>query len=357
MAGDLRKESFGTTPQGEAVERYTLVNAHGTTVSFMTYGGIVTEIRVPDRAGRPANVVLGFARLEDYLAGHPFFGALAGRYANRIAKGRFVLDGEEHRLATNGGACSLHGGRVGFDKRVWRAEAVMADGAPAVRLAYLSPDGEEGYPGNLDVRVTYGLSDANEFRIDYRATTDRPTVVNLTNHSYFNLAGEGSGDILGHVVRLNAGAYTPVDPDLIPTGEVAPVAGTPFDFREPVAIGARIRMAHPQLARGRGYDHNFVLDGPHGGAPRLAAEVLEPGSGRTLTVRTTEPGVQFYTGNFLEGRLAGASGRLYRQSDGFCLETQHFPDSPNQAAFPSTVLRPGETWQSTTIFAFGTMPG
>lgn len=357
MAKGLQKEPFGTLADGTAVERYTMTNANGVEVSLLTYGGIVTAIRVPDRTGKRDNVVLGFSKLEDYVAQNPYFGTITGRYANRIASGRFTIEGREYQLAVNNGPNALHGGKAGFDKKVWQArEASAADGI-AVALAYRSPDGEEGYPGNLDVRVTYTLTDADELRIDYHATTDRPTVVNLTNHSYFNLAGDGSGDVLGHELHLNASAYTPVDATLIPTGTIAKVEGTPFDFRAPKPIGRDIRDGDEQLVRGHGYDHNFVLDQPQPGALVLAARVREPATGRVLEVRTTEPGVQLYTGNFLDGTLVGAAGKIYRMSDGFCLETQHFPDSPNQPNFPSTLLRPGEEFTSTTVYRFSVDQG
>jgi aldose 1-epimerase len=291
-------------------------------------------------------------KLEDYVAQNPYFGTITGRYANRIANARFALEGHEYRLAVNNGPNALHGGKAGFDKKVWRAEEASSPDGVAAVLSYRSPDGEEGYPGNLDVRVTYTLTDADELRIDYRATTDQPTVVNLINHSYFNLAGDGSGNVLGHELRLAASGFTPVDATLIPTGAIAKVAGTPFDFQTPKPIGRDIRMGDEQLVRGRGYDHNFVLDKPQAGALSLAARVREPRSGRVMEVHTTEPGVQLYTGNFLDATLVGAAGKVYRQSDGFCLETQHFPDSPNQPSFPSTLLRPGEEFKSTTVFRF-----
>jgi aldose 1-epimerase len=303
---------------------------------------------VPDRDGRPANVVLGFDRLQGYLDHpDPYFGALIGRYGNRIAEGSFTLDGAEHRLPVNNGANSLHGGETGFDRRLWTATPFDS----GLELRLVSPDGDQGYPGTLNVTVRYTLTVENALRIDYLATTDAPTVVNLTNHSYFNLAGEGTGDVYDHLLQLDASQFTPVDAGLIPTGEIAPVAGTPLDFREPVAVGERIRAGHAQLEHAGGYDHNWVLDRPAEGLTR-AARVSEPTTGRVLTVHTTEPGVQFYSGNFLDGTMRGTGGRLYRQGDGLALETQHFPDSPNQPAFPSTVLRPGETYRSTTVYEF-----
>ncbi len=350
----IASEPFGTA-NGQPVDRYTLTGASGMRVRILTYGGIVQSIEIPDASGEVANVCLGFGTLEEYLAPNPFFGALIGRFANRIAGGRFTLDGATYALPVNQGPNSLHGGAQGLDKHVWLASP--EDGGDEVRLTlrHVSPDGDQGYPGTLAVAVTYSLGKANELRLDYHATTDRPTVVNLTNHTYFNLAGEGVGDVEDHVLTLNAGAYTPVDGALVPTGEIATVAGTPLDFREPRRIGDRIREASEQLRSARGYDHNYVIDRPtRDGAVVLAAHVVHPASGRVLEVHTTEPGVQFYTANFLDGSLRGTSGRTYRQTDGFTLETQHFPDSPNQPDFPSTVLRPGESWSSTTVFRFST---
>ena len=351
-AKGIDKEPFGQLTDGTAIDRYRLTNANGMEVEFITYGGTVTAIRTPDRDGKLANVVLGFARLEDYEAKNPYFGSIVGRYANRIANARFDLEGVTYQLAVNNGPNALHGGEVGFDKRVWTAKETASPDGLAVVLSYRSPDGEEGYPGNLDVQVTYTLTDADEFQIDYQATTDKPTVVNLTSHSYFNLAGEGSGSIEGHELMLNASAYTPVDATLIPTGALDKVAGTPFDFTQPTLLGARLRDGHEQLVRGQGYDHNFVLDKPAPGAMSLAARVHEPTSGRMMEIYTTEPGIQLYTGNFLDGTLLGPAGKTYRQGDGFCLETQHFPDSPNKPSFPSTLLKPGETFRSTTMHRF-----
>jgi len=345
----VEKQPFGKTADGTPVDLYTLTNSKGVRVAITNYGGIVVSLFTPDRNGNPGDIVLGFERLEDYLKGHPYFGAIIGRYGNRIAKGRFTLDGVEYKLAQNNGENHLHGGLVGFDKKVWKARDFVDAEGQHLELRYTSPDGEEGYPGNLDVTVTYSLNEQNQLRIDYVATTDKPTVVNLTNHSYFNLAGEG--DILGHLLRLNADYFTPVDAGLIPTGELRPVKGTPFDFTEPTPIGARIEQDDEQLRYGRGYDHNFVLRGG-GGSLAEAAEVYEPKTGRVLRVLTTEPGVQFYTGNFLDGTLRGKYGRVYHRRTGFCLETQHFPDSPNKPHFPSTVLRPGQTYRSTTIYEF-----
>jgi aldose 1-epimerase len=342
---------FGKTPEGVEVRLYTLQNAHGMRATVTNYGGIVTSLEVPDRAGRPGDVVLGFDSLEGYLRGSPYFGAIVGRYANRIAGARFTLDGRAHRLAANDGANALHGGARGFDKVVWEATP-FPDSAPAgLRLHYVSADGEEGYPGRLDVTVTYEVTNANELRITYRATTDKATVVNLSHHGYFNLAGRAAPDILRHELLLAADRYTPVSATLIPTGDLAPVDGTPFDFRTATAIGARIAAADRQLRYGKGYDHNFVVLGTPGSL-RLAARLRDPESGRTMEVLTTEPGIQFYSGNFLDGTLTGKGGVTYGHRAGLCLETQHFPDSPHHAAFPSTVLRPGETFRSETVYRF-----
>lgn len=349
----IEKFPFGQTKEGRSVDQFRLSNSKGVEVAVVTYGGIVTSIRTPDKAGKLADIVLGFSSLEGYLGSHPYFGALIGRYGNRIAKGEFKLNGKTYKLARNNNGNSLHGGEMGFDKVVWTVKDVQnAASDQSVTLAYRSVDGEEGYPGNLDVTVRYSLNEANELKLEYFAVTDQPTVTNLTNHSYFNLRGEGEGDILGHVAMLNAESYTPVDAGLIPTGQIASVAGTPFDFRTPTAIGARIDADHPQLKAGGGYDHNWVLDRAGGGLS-LAARITEPDSGRVLEVETTEPGIQFYCGNFLDGTLKGKSGRLYARRSGFCLETQHFPDSPNQPGFPSTVLEPGRELRSATVFRFG----
>jgi aldose 1-epimerase len=321
--------------------------APGIEVDVLPRGAILRAVRVPDRDGVMGNVVLGFAAPEAYAENPAYFGALCGRYANRIARGRFTLDGQEHVLSVNEPPNHLHGGTTGFDQREWTAAPA---GDHAVRLSYVSPDGEEGYPGRLEVEVTYAVA-PGQLRLDYRARTDAATVVNLTNHSYFNLAGEGTGSVLDHELELFASAYTPIGPGGIPTGEIAPVAGTPFDFTRPWRIGERLRENDAQLLAGRGYDHNWVLDGE---GLRLAARVREPVSGRLLTVSTTEPGVQFYSGNLLDATLVGASARIYRSGDGLALEAQHFPDSPNHPAFPSTVLRPGEEWRSTTVWVFST---
>ena len=356
----MEKRFYGTTSDGTAVEEFTLTNSSGVEVGIINYGAIITRVIVPDRRGQRANVVLGFDDLEGYEAhNQAFFGCVAGRYANRIANGRFVLDGTTYTLAQNNGPHALHGGMQGFDKRVWQAEAVTTGRGPAVKLSYVSPDGEEGYPGTLEATVTYTLTESDELWMDYTAITDRPTIVNLTNHSYFNLAGPGVGTIDNHVLMLNADRYTPVDAGLIPTGELAAVAGTPFDFRSPRLIGPGQRSSHPQIRLGRGYDHNFVLSRSSldDTSLLLAAVVYEPMSGRRLEVFTTEPGIQFYAGNFLgqwseAAPYPGHGGVVYRQGDGLALETQHFPDSPNQPAFPSTVLRPGDTYRTTTLLRF-----
>jgi aldose 1-epimerase len=351
----ISKEFFGTTPTGERVDRYTLSNGR-MRVRILTYGGILQTIEVPDRRGRLGNVTLGFDNLADYVAKSPYFGCITGRYANRIAEGQFTLDGVTYSLPINNPPNSLHGGDVGFDKHVWAATEIRNKNTVGLRLTFTSPAGDQGYPGTLQSTVTYTLTADNGIKMDYRATTSAATVVNLTNHAYFNLAGEGSGTIENHKLTLNARKYTPVDATLIPTGSLDPVAGTPMDFTRSTAIGARIRDGFPQLVIGRGYDHNYVLDRRDNGYTKLefAARVEDPASGRVLTIVTTEPGIQFYSGNFLDGTLVGTSGRMYRQGDGFALETQHYPDSPNQPAFPSTVLRPGQVYQTTTIYQFST---
>lgn len=344
---DMFKEDFGSLPDGTVVELYTLYNSAGLRARIMTYGAILVSLEVPDRDGRLADITLGYDSLEGYLETTPYFGAIVGRYGNRIAKGAFTLDGVEYTLAANNGENHLHGGIRGFDKVVWKAEPLREDRAVGVRMTYLSPDGEEGYPGNLASTVTYWITEDNELKITYEATTDKATPVNLTHHSYFNLAGQGTGDILGHELQLFADRYTPVDEGLIPTGELRPVAGTPFDFTEPHTIGERIARVPG------GYDHNFVLTAG-GGQLALAARVYEPTSGRVMEITTTEPGIQFYAGNFLDGTIAGKVDKVYHKHYGFCLETQHFPDSPNKPEFPSTILRPGETYLSQTIHRFTT---
>jgi aldose 1-epimerase len=352
----IRRASFGQLADGRPVDMFTISSGHGCTIRTMPYGAAIVSLRVPDRRGVEDDVVLGFDTLDGYISRNQYFGVVVGRYGNRIAHGRFALDGRTYALATNNGPNHLHGGVKGFDKALWSAEPFEQDGAAGVVYTHVSPDGDEGYPGTLRVRVTYTLSAANELKVDYEATTDKATPVNLTQHSYFNLAGDGSSDVLGHELTLDADRYTPVDETLIPTGELAPVEGTPFDFRQPTLIGARIDGTHPQLKIANGYDHDFVINGWTPGPSHSlhrAARVVEPTSGRTLEVSTTEPGVQFYSGNFLDGSTTGKSGRAYGRRHGFCLETQHFPDSPNHPNFPSTILRPGETYRSTTVFAFG----
>lgn len=353
FAASIQKQTYATTTGGREVDEYTLTNANGMEVKIITYGGIITSIKVPDRNGKMANVALGFDNLADYETKSPYFGCITGRYANRIAGGQFTLDGQAYTLALNDGVNTLHGGKLGFNKHVWKATPITGDEV-GVKLTYTSPDGEEGYPGNLSVTVVYTLTNDNAIRMDYTATTDAPTIINLTNHSYINLAGEGSGSIYDHILTINADAYTPVSASLIPTGELAPVQGTPFDFRYPKPIGPGQRSNHEQIVIGRGYDHNWVLNRTSADdtSMMLAANVYEPVSGRGWEVWTTEPGIQFYAGNFLDGTLIGSSGHLYRQSDGLALETQHYPDSPNQPDFPSTTLMPEDTYQTTTIYKF-----
>jgi len=350
---------FGATADGKPVSLVTMTSGHGVTVKFMSYGGTITEIITPDRQGRPANITLGYASLREYetkgVEGGMYFGALIGRYANRIAKGHFSLDGQDYTLATNNPPNSLHGGAKGFDKQVWDVQPGAASGrAVSAVLRLTSPDGDEGFPGKLDVTVTYTLSDDNAFSIQYRATTDKHTVLNLTNHAYFNLAGAGSANgVFQQVLTVNADRYTPTDKTSIPLGQNAAVQGTPFDFRKPTAIGARLRSDDEQLIWAQGYDHNWVLNKQGStAAPQFAARAYDPASGRTLECLTTEPGVQIYTSNFLKGIYAG-NGGVYRQTDAFTLETQHFPDSPNQPNFPTTELKPGQTFDSTTVFRFG----
>ncbi|CAH0267747.1 Aldose 1-epimerase [Massilia sp. Bi118] len=345
----ITQAPFGSLPDGAPVTEYTLVNRHGMRVAILDFGGIIRRIHVPDRDGRFADVALGFDELEPYLGASPYFGALIGRYGNRIAKGRFVLDGHKYELATNNGNNHLHGGDRGFDKVLWQAEAVGGE----LRLRYFSPDGEEGYPGNLDARVVYSLTDDNEIVVRFSATTDKPTPVNLTQHSYFNLAGiEGCGDILGHEILIDAAGFVPIDAESIPLGGVRPVEDSAFDFRQARTIGSRIGEQDEQLANGQGYDHCFVLDRPAGGrALARAVRVRDPGSGRVLELLTQEPGVQFYSGNFLDGTLAG-KGCAYPFRGGFAIEPEHFPDSPNQPDFPNTILRPGQTYATESRFRF-----
>ena len=347
----VTKQSFGKTEAGENVDLYTLRNTNGVEAKITNYGGIVVSLKVPDRSGKFDDVVLGFNDLDNYLKPGPYFGALIGRYGNRIAKGRFTLNGVEYKLAVNNGENHLHGGIKGFDKVVWTGNELKTKAGPAVALTYLSKDGEEGYPGNLNVRVVYTLTNNNELRIEYSATTDKDTVTNLTHHSYFNLAGEGNGDILNTRVTINGNRFVPTDAGSIPLGELRKVSGTPFDFLTAHAIGERINQDDEQLKLGNGYDHTWVINGRQG-VMRLAATAFEPTSGRVMQVWTTEPGMQFYTGNFLDGTLTGKAGKLYPRRSGFCFETQHYPDSPNQPTFPTTTLKKGATYRSTTIYRF-----
>jgi len=346
----IKKQAFGTVPEGR-VDLYTMTNSRGMEVRAMNYGGIIVSLRVPDKKGVLADVVLGFDTLDAYLNNKPYFGAIIGRYANRIANGKFTLNGAGYRLARNNGMNSLHGGLKGFDKVLWRGEQFENNQGIGVVFTYTSKNGEEGYPGNLKAKVTYTLTDQSELQIEYQATTDEATPVNLTNHSYFNLVSEGNGDILKHNLILNADRFTPVDSTLIPAGELRSVAGTPFDFTKPTAIGARIDTNNEQLAIAHGYDHNFVLS-RKGSGLELAGRVHEQQTGRALEVYTTEPGVQFYTGNFLDGTITGKHGHAYNKHAGLCLETQHFPDSPNHSNFPWTILKPEQTYNSRTVYKF-----
>jgi len=353
MSSNLNKESFGKLPDGTEVFSYTLSNKNGVEVKVTNYGATITSIKVPDRNGKFDDVTLGYDSIDGYVAKNPHMGSLAGRYANRIAKGEFKLNGKTYTLAKNNGENHLHGGPNGFYKQIWAASEVESKDGAAVQMKYLSKDGEENYPGNLDVTVTYTLTNDNELKIEYQATTDKDTILNLTNHSYFNLAGAGNGDILKHQVKINAKEFTPVDKTMIPTGKIEPLAGTPMDFSTLTPIGERIDQNYEQLVIGKGYDHNYVLSN---GADLKAqdVEVYEPGSGRVMEVFTDQPGVQLYTGNFLDGSITGKGGKVYKQRYGFCLETQHFPDSPNKPNFPSVVLKPGEKYQTTTIYKFST---
>jgi len=352
-APPIQKAPFGQTADGQAVDIYTLTNKNGLEARIMTYGATVVLLKAPDKNGKFEDVVLGFDKLDPYLAGVPYFGATIGRFGNRIANGQFELDGKTYQLPKNNGPNSLHGGDKGFDKRVWSAKPVEAKGGPEVRLTYVSADGEAGYPGKLTVQVTYQLRNDNALAIAYRATTTKPTVINLTNHSYFNLSGDVDHPILDEVLTINADRFTPVNATLIPTGVLQPVAGTPFDFRKPTVIGAHIDDNNEQIHYGPGYDHNWVLVKPKPGAMTTAAVVSDPISGRVLEVKTTEPGLQFYSGNFLDGQPAG-KGTVFKHRTGLTLETQHYPDSPNEPSFPSTVLRPGQTYVSQTVYVFRT---
>lgn len=350
-ANQISQQPFGQTPDGRKVTLYTLRNSKGAEARISNYGGLVTSLKMPDRNGKLADVVLGYDDLAGYLKETPYFGAIIGRYGNRIAKGEFTLNGEHYKLATNNGPNALHGGLKGFDKVVWEPKVIVSPDGPALELKYVSADGEEGYPGRLSVTAVYTLTDDNALKLEFSATTDKDTVVNLTQHSYFNLAGRG--DILNHVVMIPADRFTPVDETLIPTGELRLVQGTPFDFRVPTAIGARINQDNEQLKFGGGYDHNWVLNKPLG-KYGLAARVTEPITGRVLEVYSTEPGLQFYTGNFLEGTITGKDGWVYQKRSAFCMEPQHYPDSPNQKNFPSVVLKPGQTYRHTMMYKFST---
>jgi aldose 1-epimerase len=347
-----KKESFGKTPDGKPVDVYILTNSHGLEARVMNFGAIILSLRVPDRNGKLDDVVLGFDSLEPYFTNNPHFGSIIGRYANRIANGKFILGGVEYTLPKNDGPNTLHGGVKGFDKVLWQAEPSENNNTSlALVLRYTSKDGEEGFPGNLKTKVTYTLTDSDELVIDYEATTDKPTPVNLTSHGYFSLAGQGTGDVLAHELLINADRFTPVDKNLIPATELRPVKGTPLDFTKSNPIGARINDNYEQLVLAHGYDHNFVIN-RKGSGLELAARVHEPSTGRILEIHTTEPGVQFYSANFLDGTITGKQGRVYKQHYAFCLETQHFPDSPNHPSFPSTILSPGQTYHSRTVYKF-----
>ncbi len=357
FAVDVPKaEPFGKMPDGTEIQAFTLTNKNGIKLRAITYGAIVLSLETPDRNGKLADIVLGYNTLEEYIKDTPYFGAVVGRYGNRIAGGKFSLDGTTYTLATNnepgGMKCSLHGGLKGFDKVVWHGEGLVKNGVQSVKFSYTSKDGEEGFPGTVELSVIYQLTDDNQWRIDYEAKTDKASPLNVTQHSYFNLKGEGNGDILEHELVFKASRFTPVNAGLIPTGELRAVTNTPFDFTTAHRIGERVKGDDEQIRFGGGYDHNWVLDSQDGSLA-LAAIVTEPSSGRTMEVLTTEPGLQFYCGNFLDGKLMGKSGKAYQFRNGFCLETQHYPDSPNQPSFPSTILRPGKTWTSTTVYRFG----
>ncbi|HMK21862.1 MAG TPA: aldose epimerase family protein [Terriglobales bacterium] len=350
----MKKQPFGKLSDGREVDLYTLTNKKGMEVVITNFGGIVVSLKVPDRAGKVDDVVLGYDSLDGYLTNKAFFGATIGRYGNRIGHAKFTLDGKAYTLLNNDGDNILHGGPEGFSKRLWTAKDVSGQRGSALELTYLSKDGEEGFPGNLSAKVVFTLTDTNELVIDYSATTDKDTVVNLTNHSYFNLAGQGNGDVLRYILTIPGDKITAVDAALIPTGELRPVAGTPFDFTKETPIGERINQGDPQITIGKGYDHNWVLTSGGSASPAVVAEAYEPTSGRVLRVLSTEPGLQFYSGNFLDGSIEGKGGKIYKHRYGFCLETQHFPDSPNHPSFPSTELKPGKTYATTTIFKFST---
>ena len=350
---NIQKESFGEI-DGKAIYIYTLRNSNNIEMKITTYGGIVTSLKLPDKNGDMGDVVLGYNDLNDYIKNNPYFGAIIGRYGNRIGNAKFTLNGQEYTLAKNDGENNLHGGVKGYDKVIWEAEPITGEDSISLKLHYLSKDGEEGFPGNLDVNVIYTLTNENTFRIDYTATTDRSTIVNLTHHTYWNLAGDGSGSILQHELMMNANNFTPVDEGLITTGEIISVMGTPMDFRKPTAIGDSIKSNYKQLKYAGGYDHNWVLNDFNEEKINFAASVYEPTSGRVMEIFTTEPGLQFYSGNFLDGSIVGKDGNNYEFQSGFCLETQHYPDSPNKPEFPAVTLMPGETYSSTTIYKFST---
>lgn len=357
LAADYARASFGKTPDGVEVEAITLTNGHGVSATVITYGATLQSLVAPGRDGTKADIALGFADAGAYVKNASYFGASVGRFANRIGKGRFALDGKTYQLTLNDhGLAALHGGAKGFDKQVWKVSDIKRGPVASVTFTHVSPDGEEGYPGTLTATATYALDEQNQLTVRYGATTDKPTIVNLTNHALFNLAGEGSPDgAMGNVLTLASNGYTPVDAELIPTGAITPVAGTPFDFRKPTVVGQRIRDARdPQIVVGRGYDHNMVLTGKAGGAPRLSARLADPKSGRVLEILSDQPGIQFYTGNFIDGTLTGKSGRIYRQGDGIALEPQHFPDAPNKPAFASVRLDPGQTYSNTMVFRLTT---
>jgi aldose 1-epimerase len=353
-AATLDRALYGTTQSGQPVEIFTLTNEHGLHMRFLSYGGVITEIVVPDRVGQLSNVVLGLRNLRDYETLSAHYGAITGRYANRIGNAQFTLNGQTYHLIANNGANSLHGGPNALDKQVWTVSPASVLNGVAATLTYVSKDGEQNFPGTLTTHVTYTLTNDNELRIDYQATTDKDTVVNFTNHSYFNLAGNGSGSVEHQMLLINAERYTPTGPDQIPTGEVAAVEGTPFDFRQMMPIGARLHSANQQMVYAHGYDHNFVLNRKAGEGITFAARAYDPRSGRVLDCFTTEPGLQIYTSNYLNGSVVGSSGTTYRQTEGFTLETQHFPDSPNKPSFPSTELKPGQEFRSSTMFRFAT---
>jgi len=352
-AAELSRKSFGQTPSGEAVEALTLTNSHGVSATVITYGATLQSLIAPDRAGKKADIALGFADAAAYAKNASYFGASVGRFANRIGKGRFTLDGKTYQLAlNNNGVAALHGGVKGFDKVVWKVLSAKAGPTASVTFGYVSPDGEEGYPGTVTATATYALDEQNRLTITYGATTDKPTIVNMTNHALFNVAGEGSAEgAMGNVLTIPADGYTPVDSELIPTGTITPVAGTAFDFRKPTAVATRVRDARdPQMVIGRGYDHNYVLNGKAGGAPRLAARLADPKSGRVLEILSDQPGIQFYAGNFIDGTMVGKSGKIYRQGDGIALEPQHFPDAPNKPQFAPVRLDPGQTYRNVMVF-------